>query len=87
MFLYSLPHLLQTIERLNVFFKNIYFRVFKFSIFIAIITINFHHFNLDSTEKNVISLFFLYSLGRNNLVYFKEFFSFNLKLINPIQKY
>ena len=45
--LYSLPHLLPTIKRTNVFFKNIgHFMVFKLSIFIVNNTTDFYYFNL-----------------------------------------
>ena len=67
----SSPHLLQTIERLNVFLKNLrYFMVFKFSIFIANNLTDFYQFCLFRIywkHLNTIFSFFSYSLGKNNL--------------------
>ena len=64
--------------------------VFKYSIFVANITIHFHYFNLFSFyEKllNIILLFLLYSLGENELIHSDKLSPFNMKLINPIETY
>ena len=89
-FLLSLTHLLQTIERLDVFWKYMVIYVFKFSIFIANNAIDFYHFSLFRfywKYFNIVLSFLSYSVGENKLEYSKEILPFNMKLINPIQKY
>ena len=54
------------------FLNKLYFMVFKFSIFIANITIHFHHLNLFRffwKYFSIIFSFFLYSLGENKFVH------------------
>ena len=67
-----------------------YFSFIRFSISIANIATDFHHFNLFRFYLkyfNIILLFFLYSLGKNKFVYSNNLLPFNMKSINPVQKY
>ena len=81
-------HLLQIIEK-RMFFLNrkIFYRFFKFSI----LTTNkvkqfFHLFNYWKYFSIILS-FFSQSLGENKFVYSNKLSPFNIKSINPIQKY
>ena len=94
-FLYSWPLLLWTMESFFLmfflmFFLSIwYFRVFRFSIFIANITIDFHYlsvFRFYWEYFNIYLSFFLYWLGENKFVFSNKLLSFNIKSINPTQK-
>ena len=63
---------------------------FVFSIFTANIATDFHYFNLFRfycKYFNIILSLFLHSLGENKFVYSNELFPFNIKPINPRQKY
>ena len=62
----------------------------KFYIFIANITIDFSLFRLLCKYFNIILLFFFffcYSLAENKSVYSDKLLPFNMKPINPSQKY
>ena len=70
--------------------KTWYFRVFRFSIFIANVTIDFHHLNLFRfywKYLNIILSLVLYSLRKNEFLYSNKLLPFNMKSINPIKKY
>ena len=50
----------------------------------------FYHINLFRIYRkyfNIILSFFSYSLVENNLLYSNKLLSFNMKSINPVQKY
>ena len=62
----------------------------KFSIFITNTTIDFLQFNSVRfywKYFNIILSFFLYSLGENKFAFSNKLLPFNMKSINPIQKY
>ena len=66
-----------------------YFRVFKFSVFIGNITIDFHYFNLFRFYRkrfNITLAFFLYLFGEKKFVYSNKLLPVSIKSINPIQK-
>ena len=67
-----------------------FFRVLRFFIYFAKITIHFYHFNLfrfHGKYFNIIVSFFLYSLGKNIFSYSSQLLLFGMKSINPVQKY
>ena len=75
-----------------MFFKNIlYFRVFKFSTFIANNAIDFlsfeTFFRIYWKYFNIVLSFFLYFFGENKLLYTNKLLTFNKQSINPIQWY
>ena len=84
-------HLLQIIERSNVFSRMYdFFRIFRFFIFTTNNTIDFFQLNLFRIYwryASIILSFFSYSLGENKLVYSNILLPFNIKSIHPIQKF
>ena len=72
-------------------FKNIwYYKVFKIFMFTTNNTIDLDYFKLFEIYWkyfNIILSFFSYFLGQNELVSSNKLLPFNIKSINPVQKY
>ena len=74
-------------NRKTFFFSIWYFSFFRFSIFTSNIAIHLSLFRFYWKCFNIILSFFLYSWGENKLVYSNKLLPFDMKFINPIQKY
>ena len=73
-----------------MFFKSLYLWGFKFSVFIANITMDFYYlylFRFYWNYFNIILSFFLSLLEEDRFIYSKKLLYFNIKSINPIQQY